>query len=359
MNLFSEGSFIPLFIGGEPEPDIMNPGPKTEVPLASKNRDMSWMNEPTGLYKCQADNTGRPSSFGDILFTEFALPHDWAYETEPGSKIWVKGRSNDIDTLIEMRNLNREDPEYKAKKSKLKATMQAYTPAALLETKKRGAVKEISRTGVLQLDFDAEKISEYDLEELKHCVFDLPFIGFCGLSCSGDGFYALAAIAEPERLGDYATHLFQVLEHYGIEADPSKGRNVQDLRYLSYDANMLIRDNPEILRIRNFQTKPASKKQMATNPSFLEVTGANALVRAELTKIKNARVGGRWATIQRVAFTLGGLADPSLIYSIKSEIEANPEFAGEEAKYCKCGEDCFAAGSLKPIQKLEPQIYLK
>ena len=107
---------------------------------------MSWMNTQVSLYSTHADNTGRPATFRDVLLDDFA---------------------RDLPALIKLGKLDRQ--------------------AALLESKARGQVQKIHRTGIMQLDFDHESISEYDVEELKQCVFSLPFVGFCGLSCSGDG----------------------------------------------------------------------------------------------------------------------------------------------------------------------------
>lgn len=314
---------------------------------------MSWMDIHTSLYKCQADNSGRAATYGDILLTQFGMPHDWYCETTPGSGDWVNGRSNDLDTIIELRNLDRSATNYKTKKAELKARLQGYTPAALLETKKKGMVKEINRTGLMQLDFDYNDISEYDIEELKRCVFSLPFVCFCGLSCSGDGFYALAMISEPERLFEYAEHCFAVLLSYGLKADTSKGKKPENLRYLSYDSNMLVKDNPEPLRIKKFYTNPEPRKIFSSNQPVRNYTSNNNLVQAGLSKIQSAQTGHRWQTVQQVAYTLGGLNDQSLIYELKSAIESNPEFNGEEIKYCKCAEDCFAAGSLKPLNKMQ------
>ncbi|HEV9037588.1 MAG TPA: BT4734/BF3469 family protein [Puia sp.] len=301
------------------------------------NHKMNWMNKQVSLYVSHADNIGRPATVGEILLTEFA-----------SFRKWKGDRLNDMETIVEIRNLDRSAPDYRNRKLALKATLQCYTPAGLLVTKEHGKMALIHWSGLLQLDFDQAGIADFDLEELKQCVFALPFIAFCGLSCSGDGFYALACIAEPERLADYAEHLFLVLEDYGIKADQSKGKKVENLRYVSYDSNMLIRDNPEILRVTNFRTKPAPQKSHSATLRA-PIAGHSALVRSELAKIAGAVVNQRWDTVQRVAFTLGGLGDSSLIYAIKAEIEANPEFNGQEAKYIKCAQDCFAAGAQKPL----------
>jgi hypothetical protein len=293
---------------------------------------MKWLDKQVSLYESHFDNYGRAATFREILFTEF---------------------SYDLYTIIQLKELEMDDPGYELAKLALKEKLQCYTPAGLLACKAKGRVQEINRSGMLQLDFDYKDIYEYDIEELKRCVFNIPYVGFCGLSCTGNGFYALVQIAEPEKLEQYAEHLFQVLADIGIKVDRSKGKKVENLRYLSYDSNMLVRDNPNTLLIKNFRTKPTTAKTPLKNTNYKSNTSNNGLIDAYLYKIRKATKGERWDTVQHVSYTLGGIGDPSVIHSIKSEIEANPEFNGQEDKYCKCAEDCFAAGLLKPLKPVQ------
>jgi VirE N-terminal domain len=292
---------------------------------------LKWLDQQVSLYRTHADNMGCPATLREVLFT--------AYQRNKGT----------IDLL---RNLDRKSGNYGIRKKQLKAKLQCYTPSALLKTKKAGKKTELSRTGMLQLDFDFQDIQDYDIEELKKSVFSLPFIGFCGLSCGGDGFYALALIAEPYRLAEYAEHLFQVLLQYGIKADQSKGKKVENLRYVSYDENMLIRKNPEPLRMANFKAKSPTKPLSVMRGNRDPVIAGNGLVIASLMKIKNATIGNRWVTVQKVAYTLGGLGNPAIIDSIKNEIKANPQFDDSTAKFIKCAEDCFAEGLKRPFNGL-------
>ncbi len=290
---------------------------------------MKWLQKQVSLYTSHTDNTGRPATFRDILLCDFA---------------------EDLPVIIELRKLDRNHPQYVPWKRDVKALLQCYTPAGLLASKAKGKLTEIERSGMMQLDFDPEDIHEYDIEELKQAVFSLPFVGFCGLSCSGDGFYALVQIAEPDRLSEYAEHCFNVLKAYGIKPDTSKGKKVENLRYLSYDSNMLIREDPEPLHITHFRGIPAPKKKHLNNVTKTIVNGKEGLIRNLLNEIKNTQVGQRWINVQRVAFTLGGLGDPLLISALTTEIEANPAFNGEEEKYCKCADVCFEAGRLNPLK---------
>lgn len=297
---------------------------------------MNWLDKQVSLYSSHRDNTGHPASYRTILLSEFA---------------------NDFPVIIGLRDLQKKydnelinDVDYKIKKSELKSKLQCFSPSALLQSRAKGNIIEINRTGILQLDFDYNDIQDYDIEELKQAVFSLPFIAFCGLSCSGKGFYALALIAEPERLSEYAEHCFQVFLKYGIKADTSKGRNVNDLRYLSYDANMLIREAAEILKIKRFKACEAPKPVYSTAYSTLTFSGKNPVLNKGIEALHNVQIGNRWETVQKVAFTLGGLNDHSFLENIKQAINFNLAFAGEESKYIKCAEDCFKDGSQKPIQ---------
>lgn len=300
---------------------------------------MNWMNKQVSLYTSHRDNTGRPASYRQVLFSEFG---------------------NDFPVIYSLRQLQRDyevqkisDMDYKIKKSDLKSKLRCFSPAALLESRAKGNVIEKSRTGMMQLDFDSEGISDFDIEELKQAIcYSLPFVAYCGLSCSGTGFYALISIAEPERLSEYAERCFQVFKNeYGIEVDTSKGRNPQDLRYISYDANPYWRENPEPLKIPHFRRKAQPKSYYKPNGRPINKKGNDAIVDHLLTQIRRAQVGQRFATVQKIAFTAGGLLKPEILPEIKSAIALNHAFVGEERKYLKVAEDCFRAGSQKPLIK--------
>lgn len=314
---------------------------------------MSWFDDTISFYECQADNFGRPRTFRQIILTDVAVPHRYYYK-HPDTSEWVDGITNDLNTICELRELDGTEKDYAVMKSRAKATLQCSTASAYLKCKKKGQVEEIRRTGIMQFDFDEKGLEGFNLEEVKHAVFfALDFIGFSGLSCSGKGFYALALIAEPEKLSQYAEHCFEVFKKLlGTGPDESKGKKPESLRYVSYDCNMLIRDYPKPLEIKNFYTKSAPKKDMPRLRSSPGIAYSNKLVLACMEKIAVASVGNRWDTIQQVAYTLGGMNKPEVLIDIKRAITINNAFSGEEPKYFKCAEDCFAAGSLKPLIKI-------
>lgn len=291
----------------------------------------NWLQKQTSLYENHFKTTGRSVSYQEILFSSF------------------KSNMKEIEALRDLDIVN--DPEYKQKSKVFKSKLQGFTPAALLESREKGNVKVIERTALMQFDFDYKDIKDYDIEELKQAVFyPLPFIAYCGLSCSGTGFYALALISEPEKLEAYAEHCFEILKEYGIKPDESKGKKVENLRYISYDKNHLFRENPDPLHVIKFRTK---KKPTYSAASFISFENNNEFIEHRIKKslesITQAQPGQRMNTIQRCAYTLGGFGKPELLEAIQAIIINNSIFYDQEPDFIKCAINCFNAGSLKPI----------
>ena len=202
---------------------------------------MSWLQKEVSLYCSQTDNVGRKCTLGNILFSEF-------------HKNW--------GDLYELKNLDAGATDYKERKNALKSKLMAFTPAALLENRKT----VLQATGLMQLDFD--NVAEYDIEELKQAIFKLPFVAFAGRSCSGNALYVLVNIADVARLPEAAEHCFKTFESYGIKCDTSKARNFNDMRFVSYDCNMLIRDEPDALHVPVKKPIPVKRSKVPASDDF-------------------------------------------------------------------------------------------
>lgn len=306
---------------------------------------MKWKEKQVSLFTSHYGGGGRGRSLRQILFSDFG---------------------DNIGDIVKLRSLDIYAPDYQVKKDAIKAKLKAFAPAALLtdrnkvektdpDYKKKMDAKIIERSGLVQIDFDYKDIKDYDIEELKQATFALPFVAFASLSCSGNGFYVLVAIAEPERQSEYAEHLFNVFTDYGIKPDTGKGRNANDLRYVSYDANMLDRDEVEPLRITHFKPKTAPKKQSNTTARQTNFNGNHgALIHSQVQKILSAQVGQRWGLVQSAAATLGGrvwrgLNEVEGLQSLIQAIEHNTAFAGQTDKYIECAKVCFERGKADPM----------
>jgi hypothetical protein len=294
----------------------------------------SWLDIETSLFQCVADNKGRPRTFRQILFSDFAILHEWFFKTPDK---WINDNSNDLDTIIGIRQgVAQED------KNLLKQTLQCYTPSALFGNKKKGSEEIISYTNILQLDFD--NLGCFDIDEVKQVIFQLPFVCYVGKSVSGKGLFALILISEPERLKQYAEHCFIVFGHYGLLPDTTKGRNYSDLRFVSYDSNALCRDNPKPLTVKRFYT---DKRDPITKPATVSFLSDNALLNHAVKQIQQAEIGQRFETVRKWSYTLGGHSIG--LGEIKQAINNSPQYSGLERKYLIHADECFAAGQEKPI----------
>jgi hypothetical protein len=298
-----------------------------------------WLDEKGSLYNNKHDNKGRPLSIRELIFTQFAIPH----------RVYGK-QYNDIETICKLRNLDRTSGEYKKDKDALKDTLQGFTPAALLGSREKDNIIEVSRTGLAQLDFDGKDNIGWNMAMLKEEIFRLPFICFCGLSCSGEGIYALAAIAEPLKLREYVEQMFWVFSNHGINVDRSKGRNVQDLRYLSYDANMLVREDPEPLKINNyFKDEAGSRKDAFIDD--VKLKSPERILHYWIKELRAALNGNRWKTICRVAVCLGSKRNESFLEPMLDEINTNELFRDGRNDFLKIAKDQFNWGWQNPLQK--------
>lgn len=293
----------------------------------------NWIDKQVSLYNSHRDTIGHPATFREVLFYSYT---EYLPVIEDLRKLELQHDAGEIN-----------DVDHKVRKAGLKSKLPCFAPSALLRSRATQDIIEL--TGILQLDFDYVDIQDYDIQDLKECVFSLPFIAFCGLSCSGKGFYALALIEDPKKQREYADHIFNVLKKYSIKPDTTKGRNANDLRYVSFDENMLVRENPVPLKIIQFKAKETPKPVYPANYTPKAFNGTDGRVSRQIEAVLNCQVGQRWATVQKAAFTLGGINDPDAFPNIINAIENNSAFAGEEEKYFKCAEDCFNAGAQKPL----------
>lgn len=306
--------------------------------MKSMNKDTNWLDQKTTLYNNSQDIAGTARTLRQVLKSDFGMKHNICIDHE--GQI-IDGSCSDLEICIEMRKLNPTDPGFDHNKKLLKKCLQAFTPSAYISTREKGVEKTIIPTGLLQIDFDN---INGDIEALKAMIFELPFVAFVSKSSSGAGLFALILIAEPERLKEYAEHCFAVFKYYGLPVDPSKGRNYTDLRFLSYDANMLLREHPVPLKIKRFHTI----QRPVTTTHFEPTTQSkNRLINWAVNKIQNSVIGNRWHDVQKIAWTLGGYQTG--LPDIENAIINSPQFAGMEEKYLKCARVCFREGSQKPF----------
>ncbi|MBK7099535.1 MAG: hypothetical protein IPH58_15980 [Sphingobacteriales bacterium] len=213
---------------------------------------MKWLNTQVNLYSNGQDVHGKVRTLQDILFSDFC---------------------ENISDIVALRDLNHDAPDYQHQKRTIKNRLQMHTVAALLTSRAKNVQDRIkSQTGLTQIDIDKVEAQGYDVEEMKRFLFSFSFTCFVSKSCSGDGVFAIIAIDAGDNLKEAMKHLSEVLQKAGIFIDTSKGGNYTDCRFVSYDANMLYREDAEPLKIR--RNKPVKNKAVY-NTNF-KTNGNNA-----------------------------------------------------------------------------------
>ncbi len=81
--------------------------------------------------------------------------------------------------------------------------------------------------------------------------------------------------------------------------------NLQDLRFVSYDANMLIREHAEQLKICQFKNKEQPEKHYEHKPSLFNLKSNDGLAKKFVSKISKVQVGQRFKTVLKSCFYIG------------------------------------------------------
>lgn len=145
---------------------------------------------------------------------------------------------------------NGQDEEYKALKETLPCTM--YT-CHTNESKSSKDIKDLLPFIVIDIDH----LDENEVEETKNKLFALPYVFLVSKSVSGLGVYALAYIAYPEKAKETYRSLVIDMAKIGIEID-KQCNNINRLRFMSYDENLLVKENDMLIEPYSKYVEPTS-----------------------------------------------------------------------------------------------------
>lgn len=124
--------------------------------------------------------------------------------------------------------------QYKCpEQSELKRQLIAVTPSSLQESG-RGERYHKQHSGFIQFDIDGVKKGDQD--KLFALLCSIPYVSYCGLSASGNGYWGLFPIANTDKHTQHFDAMELAFKEWGILID-TKPRNLASLRFLSYDEN--------------------------------------------------------------------------------------------------------------------------
>lgn len=176
----------------------------------------------------------------------------------------------------------RAEPD-KATRDKIKATLPAVTISGIFSY--RRSDKLLQHSGLIALDIDYhgnEGIGNFS--DLKGEICKIANVAYCGLSVSGQGYFAIIPIAYPDRHREQFDALQRAFRKLGIEIDPAC-KNVDRLRGYSFDDDPYFNPDPKVYHGTYSEPRPvrityrptsnndAAKVESCLNQLSQDITG--------------------------------------------------------------------------------------
>lgn len=151
----------------------------------------------------------------------------------------------------------------KKKKAELKRMLPFITPSGVFKGG-HGKNNLVKHSGFISIDMDRKDnlhISNWD--DLKDELSKVPEFAYVGRSCSGESWWGLIPIADPEKHGEHFKFIQKAFADLGLVIDSGCG-DVNRLRYYAYDLNPFI--NPDAVRLERFLEPQAVAKAKPSLP---------------------------------------------------------------------------------------------
>lgn len=128
-----------------------------------------------------------------------------------------------------------------AKRKAIKSKLPCITPGGTFSHISGAGITEPSGYLCADLDYKPEEsINPYlDCFDLKKAVARLPYVAYCGKSCSGKGYFLIIRIADPSKYKAYYRALRNDFERGGLTLDTACS-NIAHKRFISWDDNPYI-----------------------------------------------------------------------------------------------------------------------
>lgn len=236
---------------------------------------------------------------------------------------WIKSMKNpkpefkDIFEKIEIASLSNN----KAEKDELKRHLYFFTPAVLVNNKRR--YSDINRfTGLLTIDFDGLEL-DY-AKEFKEALFkEYKFIICSWLSASKKGVRALIKIPISKNVNEFKSYYNAIREELSIyNGFDIATQNAVLPMFMSYDTNILVRENYTEWTRKYIAPEPLKVQQYFVSES-------NSNIEKIIISAINKITSNGHPQLRAVAFALGGyisagyISESSAIELIENCINSN------------------------------------
>ncbi|MRS61215.1 BT4734/BF3469 family protein [Larkinella terrae] len=245
----------------------------------------------------------------------------------------------------------RNEPN-KGKQDELKKHLPAFTPAALLNHRKKDTTfdeKVIYQYPLMMGDVDLKDNVGIDMTELKKHISRLPYVLLCAYSVRG-GLWFVVRLPDnqtPDTLSGHFRYLQKLFtDWFGIKLDGSKGGNPTDLRFVSYDPEPYINENPSVMAgIYN----PPPPNMRVFDSCYN--TDDSQLLNRIINALRIAGAGERHIKLLKLARVIGGyigagrLDEQTAVYALETVASEWPNFTKSQ----KTIRDGIRNGKLAPI----------
>lgn len=284
---------------------------------------------------------------------EFPFYENKIYNTKPIKKIslynffnLIKNSTPELIKIFEKLKQTTNQEE----KRKLKEHLYYATPAVQTDMQGRKYTNITNFTGLMPLDFDKLDFAE----EFKHYIFDnYPYIIASWLSASGKGVRCLVNIPVVFSVDDFKSLFWGLakngfMDYKGFDIAP---QNCVLPFFISYDKNILIRDNAE--QWTKKYIKPVEQIKIIPNFNF-----SSKYEKWSISNFKKAIdkiVDNGHPQLRAAAYVLGGrvgagyLSEYTAIQEAWTIIETNNYLSKGYAGYKKTAKDMIIRGQKSPL----------
>lgn len=193
----------------------------------------------------------------------------------------------------------------KAEKDELKRHLYFFTPAVIVEPKRRYSdIKQF--TGLLTVDFDGLD-TDYAIEFKQALFKEYDFIICCWLSASKKGVRALIKIPISENVNEFKSYYNAIREKLSIyNGFDIATQNAVLPMFMSFDTDILIRKDYSTWTKKYIEPEPIKIKQYFVNETK---TNIDNIIISAINKINS----NGHPQLRAVAFALGGYVSAGYI----------------------------------------------
>jgi hypothetical protein len=213
----------------------------------------------------------------------------------------------------------------------------------------------VRHSGLLCLDIDFQDNRHIEnFADLKQQLQNIQNLAYIGLSVSGNGYYCLVPIAQPQEHKSHFRAICEDLLRFGVVVDKS-GSDITRLRFYSHDSQAHF--NHEARPYTKLYTEPPPRIASRHNTNTTTLTPLDTCV----NMIRKARDGEKHHVLFRAARLAGGYiaggeaTEEAAVRALEEAIRAKPNVTSIRDAM-KTIQDGITAGKNSPLKTITENV---